>query len=399
MLRDPAFLSALGIVSPMGRGKRQVLESLMAAQSPGVVCRNDILVNGMPIYVGEVSGDLPEVPNKLAIYASRNLSMMIAAAEEIREDIDEVIKRYGRERIAVVMGTSTSGLDCGERAVANLGVGGELPPDYDFRQNEIGSSAEALAEYLELEGLAITISTACSSGAQALANGRRMLRTGLADAVIAGGADSLCRIPVNGFYALSALSKGRCNPFSRNRDGTMIGEGAALFLMQREESEIALFGVGASSDAHAMTTPEPNGAGIELSMRQALADAEMTPGDIEYIQLHGTGTLQNDEVESVVVSRIFGEETPCSSCKGQLGHTLGAAGVMGAAHCWLSASDNNPKRLLPPHVWDGEADEGLLSTSLVRPDQQYAVDTQRLFMSNAFAFGGNNVSLIIGKWR
>ena len=178
MLRDPAFLSALGIVSPMGRGKRQVLESLMAAQSPGVVCRNDILVNGMPIYVGVVSGDLPEVPNKLAIYASRNLSMMIAAAEEIREDIDEVIKRYGRERIAVVMGTSTSGLDCGERAVANLGVGGELPPDYDFRQNEIGSSAEALAEYLELEGLAITISTACSSGAQALANGRRMLRTG-----------------------------------------------------------------------------------------------------------------------------------------------------------------------------------------------------------------------------
>ena len=399
MLQDPAFLSALGIVNPLGQGKRQVLETLMAAQSPGVVCRDDILVDGEPIHVGEVSGDLPAVPVELSVYASRNLAMTIAAAEEIRDDIDAAIGRYGRERVAVVIGTSTSGLDCGERAVARVEAGGELPPDYDFRQHEIGSSAEALADYLKLEGLAITISTACSSSAQALADGRRLLRTGLADAVIAGGADSLCRMTVNGFYALSALSKGRCNPFSRNRDGTMIGEGAALFLMQREESEIALHGVGASSDAYTMTAPEPNGVGIELAMRQALADADLPPETIEYVQLHGTGTLQNDEVEGAVVSRIFGDETPCSSCKGQLGHTLGAAGAMGAAHCWLSASDTNRDRLLPPHVWDGEAEEGLLSESLVRPDQQFAADAQRLFMSNAFAFGGNNVSLVLGKWR
>ncbi|MBT5038681.1 MAG: beta-ketoacyl-[acyl-carrier-protein] synthase II, partial [Rhodospirillaceae bacterium] len=188
-------------------------------------------------------------------------------------------------------------------------------------------------------------------------------------------------------------------PFSRNRDGTMIGEGAALFLMQREESEIALYGVGASSDAYSMTSPEPGGKGIELAIRQALSDAGIAPEVIDYVQLHGTGTEQNDAVESETVMRIFGTEVPCSSSKAQLGHTLGAAGAMGAAHCWLSASDTfNPDGLLPPHVWDGEAEEGLLSDSLVRPGQQTNSIAKRIFLSNAFAFGGNNVTLVLGRW-
>lgn len=167
--------------------------------------------------------------------------------------------------------------------------------------------------------------------------------------------------------------------------------------MQREQSEIALHGAGASSDAHSMTAPEPSGNGVELAIRQALADAKLAPQAIDYIQLHGTGTMQNDAMESKVVSRIFGDETPCSSSKAQLGHTLGAAGAMGAAHCWLSASDLNRERLLPPHVWDGEAEEGLLSRSLVQPGQRLDSSAERIFLSNAFAFGGNNVTLVIGK--
>jgi len=399
MIHAPAFLSALGIISPLGWGKQQVFDTLMAAQCPGVVRRHDLLVGSAPIHVGEVGGTLPTVPAELEMYASRNTAMLIAAAEEIRDDIDGAVARHGRERIAIVLGTSTSGMDQAERAVARAEASGELPPGYDFRQHELGSPAEALARYLNLEGPAFTVSTACSSSAQALADGRRLLRTGIADAVVAGGADSLCRMTVNGFHALSALSKERCNPFSRNRDGTMIGEGAALFLMQREESDIALYGVGASSDAFSMTAPEPGGRGIEHSVRQALADADLSPKTIDYVQLHGTGTLQNDAVESEVVLRMFGDETPCSSSKAQLGHTLGAAGAMGAAHCWLSASDFNRECLLPPHVWDGEAEEGLLSHSLVQPEQQFETTARRVFLSNAFAFGGNNVSLVIGKWR
>lgn len=397
-MRAPVFLSALGVISPLGLGKRQVFDTLMAGESPGVRERNDLLVGGEPIHVGEVTAALPDVPGELSQYASRNSAMMIAAAEEIRGDIEAAIASHGRERIAVVMGTSTSGMDEVEKAVAGAVAGGELPPSYDFAQNELGSPAEALARYLGLEGPAFAVSTACSSSAQALADGRRLLRSGLADAVLAGGADSLCRLTVNGFHALSALSKGRCNPFSRNRDGTMIGEGAALFVMQRDESEIALFGVGASSDAYSMTSPEPGGKGIELAMRQALADAHMAPEAIDYIQLHGTGTQQNDAVESETVLRIFGAEMPCSSSKAQAGHTLGAAGAMGAAHCWLVASDYNGERLLPPHVWDGEAEEGLLAHSLVRHGQNMASSAKRIFLSNAFAFGGNNVTLVIGRW-
>jgi 3-oxoacyl-[acyl-carrier-protein] synthase-1 len=274
-----------------------------------------------------------------------------------------------------------------------------LPESFDVRQQELGSVAEFVACYLRLEGPAFTVSTACSSSALALASGRRLLNAGLADVVIAGGADSLCRLTVNGFRALSALSSGYCNPFSRNRDGTMIGEGAAVFLMQREEAEIALYGAGASSDAYSMTAPEPQGHGVELAVRQALQDADLSPEDIDYIQLHGTATQQNDAMESALVRRLFGDGTPCSSSKGQVGHTLGAAGAMGAAHCWLAAGDLNCEALLPPHVWDGEAEEELLNDTLVQPGQKLDPTRKGIFLSNAFAFGGSNLSLVIGRWR
>lgn len=397
-MATPVFLSALGLVSPMGRGKAAVLDNLLAGRAPGLVRRDDLLVGGEPIHVGQVAGDLPEVPEALRVYRSRNTAMIIAAAEEIRTEIDAALSRHGPERIAVVLGTSTSGIDEGEQALASTLASGRLPAGYDIRQQELGSPGEALACYLGLAGPAFTVSTACSSSAQALADGRRLLRTGLADAVLVGGADSLCRLTVNGFHALSALSKGICNPFSRNRDGTMIGEGAALFLMQREEAEIALHGVGASSDAHSMTAPEPSGQGVEIAVQQALSDAAVPPDAIDYIQLHGTGTQQNDVMESEVVLRIFGAETPCSSAKGQMGHSLGAAGAMGAAHCWLAASDLNLERRLPPHVWDGEAAPGLLSECLVKQGQSLPGSARGLFLCNAFAFGGNNVTLVIGRW-
>jgi 3-oxoacyl-[acyl-carrier-protein] synthase-1 len=254
-----------------------------------------------------------------------------------------------------------------------------------------------VARYLGLGGPAYSISTACSSGAQALAAGRRLLATGMVDTVLAGGVDSLCRLTVNGFHALSALSAGVCNPFSRNRDGTMIGEGAAVFLMQREEAEIALLGAGTTSDAYSMTAPEPEGRGLIQATKDALGDAGLAPSMIDYIHLHGTGTLQNDETESKVIEHIFGSEVPCSSSKAQLGHTLGAAGAMGVAHCWLALSDLNSTRCLPPHVWDGAADEGLLSSCLVTSGQELEPSAAGVFLSNAIAFGGNNVSLIIAR--
>jgi 3-oxoacyl-[acyl-carrier-protein] synthase-1 len=262
---------------------------------------------------------------------------------------------------------------------------------------EIGSVGEAAARCLGVTAPAYTVSTACSSGAHALATARRLLRTGIADAVVAGGADSICHLTTNGFRALSALSAGICNPFSRNRDGIMIGEGATVFLVQREASEIALYGVGASVDAYSMTAPEPEGHGVVRAIRDALKDSGIAARGIDYVHLHGTGTRQNGEMESKVVKRVFGTSIPCSSSKAQIGHTLGAAGAMGIAHCWLAASGMNTKRLLPPHIWDGQAEDGLLADCLVERGASLPPTAPGIFVSNAFGFGGSNVSLVIGK--
>jgi 3-oxoacyl-[acyl-carrier-protein] synthase-1 len=384
-------------LSALGRGKEQVRKNLFAGLRPGVVSRTDLLVDGASVFVGQVAGTLPPIPASLSVYASRNLQFTLAAVEEIRAEIEDAIARHGPGRIAVVMGTSTSGIAEGEVAVKRAMADGALPRGFDIRKQEIGSTGEALARYLNLAGPAISVSTACSSGAQALAMGRRLLRTGLADAVLVGGADSLCRLTVNGFQALSAQSAGICNPFSRNRDGTMIGEGAAIFLMEKREAEVALLGTGAFTDAYSMTAPEPEGTGVEMAVRHALNDAGLQPGAIDYVQLHGTGTLQNDAMESKVIKRVFGAAIPCSSSKGQLGHTLGAAGAMGAAHCWLVAKSDNRDRYLPPHLWDSEADTGLLSDNLVSVGDRLDGSARGIFMSNVIAFGGNNMALILGS--
>ena len=397
MKRSPVFLTDLGIVSSLGRGKRAVLEALAMDTRTGVVARSDLLVDGTPAYVGAVPGELPPLPPDLAGYDSRNAGLLVLALDEIRESLDHALTRHGPARIGVVLGTSTSGIAEGERAFFEALKAGVLPPGFDMRRQELGSPAEIAARYLGLEGPAFTVSTACSSSAQAIADGRRMIRAGLADAVLAGGVDSLCKLTVNGFRALSALSQGLCNPFSRNRDGTMIGEGAAVFLMERVESEVALLGSGATCDAYSMTAPDPEAKGVIAAMRSALEDAELAPEDIDFIELHGTGTEQNDAMESHAVRAVFGDAVPCSSSKGRVGHTLGAAGAMGAAHCWLIASGLNAAGDLPPHIWDGEPEEGLLNQSLVGAGKRLAPSAQRRFLCNALAFGGNNVSLIIGR--
>ena len=211
---------------------------------------------------------------------------------------------------------------------------------------------------------------------------------------VVGGCDSLCKLTVNGFDALGSMSPEICNPFSINRDGINVGEGAALFLMTRDEAAIRVVGTGESSDAYHMSAPEPSGKGAELAIRQALKSANAEPGDIGYINLHGTATVKNDEMESCVVKRIFGDEIPCSSTKSQIGHTLGAAGAQEIGLCWLLLDKLNSRRQLPRHLWDGEADPAIDSIRLTGADACWDRD---LFMSNSFAFGGSNVSVVIGR--
>ena len=388
------YLNDLGIVCTLGAGKRATAKALFFGES-GAILTENATSDGTALPFAPVRVALPVPPESLFPYTSRNLALALKALEEIDHAICSALERFGPERIAVVMGSSTSGIQEGEDAVAILMQEGALPAGYDFRAQEIGSVAESIAVHYGLQAPAITISTACSSSAKALVTGRRLLNQNLADAVIAGGCDSRCGLTLNGFHALSALSQSACQPFSANRDGTMIGEGAAIFLMSREQGPVVLLGAGESADAHNMTAPEPEGRGAAEAMRAAIADAGLQPADIDYVNLHGTATALNDAMESRALRDICGSAIPSSSSKPQVGHTLGAAGAIEAGFCWLTLAEN-PESLLPPHVWDGVADPEAELTGLVQPGEHLGSTGPARLMSNSYAFGGNNISLILG---
>jgi len=387
------YLSDVAIINALGSGSEAVLENLLRGEQSGMHACGPLLT-GRSGVVGRVAGELAALPPELAEYDCRNNRLLAATATQLESAIEALKSRFGPSRIAVIIGTSTSGIAEGEAAVAALAKDGKMPGAFHYRQQEIGTAAEFLARYLGVDGPRYTISTACSSSAKAFASGRRLLDAGLCDAVIVGGSDSLCELTTNGFDALESMAPDICNPFSANRNGINIGEGAALFLMSHDPAPVRLLGVGESSDSYHMSAPEPAGKGAEIAIRAALMDAGLEPKQIAYINLHGTATIKNDEMESCVVERVFGSGVQCSSTKSQIGHTLGAAGAQEIGLCWLLLDEMNEMRRLPKHLWDGEADPDLATIGLTGDDARWELG---IFMSNSFAFGGSNVSVIVGR--
>lgn len=385
------YFNALGIINALGPDAAQVREGLVAGSTTGMRRRED-LIAGRPLRVGTVDAPLPALPEAFAAYDSRNNRLLTAALLQMRAAVDAALSRHGPARVGIVLGTSTSGIAEGERAVASLEREGRFPPEYDYRQQEISSPSQYLRRLLKVKGPSWTVSTACTSSAKAFSAARRLIVHGLCDAVIVGGVDSLCRLTPNGFGALESLSQGLCNPSSRNRDGINIGEGAALFLMSREAGPVTLLGVGESSDAYHISGPDPEGRGAELALRQALGEAGAST--LDYLNLHGTGTVQNDQMENLVVNKVLGAEVPVSSTKPLVGHTLGAAGATEAAFCWMLLTEQRTG-LLPPHVWDGVADPALARVNLCGAG--YSAGPCRVVASNSFAFGGNNACLVLGN--
>lgn len=395
--RQPThFLNALGIINALGSNKTDIADNLFLGKQPGIVKRSG-MVPDKTIYVGQVDALLPPIPKRLSNYDCRNNQLLLAAYEQIRDDVENAIACYGKSRVAIVLGSSTSGISSGEQALKALNQFGEMPPEFHYKQQEIGTCAEFFAAYLGLESLAYTITTACSSSAKVFTSAKRLLEQDLCDAVIVGGVDSLCQLTLNGFSALESISNSICNPFSRNRDGITIGEGAALFLMTREPGEIALFGTGGSSDAYHISSPEPQGIGAEAAIHHALVDANLEAKAIDYVNLHGTATLKNDEMESRAVHRVFGDKVACSSTKAQIGHTLGAAGANEVAFCWLALSVYNRNKVLPPQLWDGVVDPELPLLNFAAIGTGLEPIKQHYFLSNSFAFGGSNAAVIIGN--
>ena len=397
MRRTPCRLSALGITTALGAGADEVWARLLDGEPSRLVDRDDLAPDRV-LRVGAVHGPLPRIPERLAEYDCRNNAMALAALLQIEEPIARALREHGAERVGVVMGTSTSGVSDAEEAIGHELREGGLTPTFHYAQLEFGGLASFAAEYLGVRGPAYSLSTACSSGARALASARSLLALGVCDAVIAGAADSLCGLTANGFTALSAVCDGVTNPCSRNRAGLTLGEGAAVFLVEPGAGGVQLYGVGESSEAHHMSAPDPSGAGAEAAMRGALADAGLSPDAIAYLNLHGTGTPLNDKMECLAVERVFGCALPVSSTKPLVGHTLGAAGAIEAAFCWLVLDRCDAGTLsLPPHRWDGERDPELPPLHLVQKGETAITRAAPRVMTNSFGFGGNNCTLVLGR--
>lgn len=389
------YLNELGLICALGNDRREVAAALLAGESAGMQVQAG-WVPGRSIPVGTVKARLAAIPDRR--YDTRNNRLLLAAATQIDAAIRSAIQRYGAARVAVVLGTSTSGIHESAQGIRHHTLHGQLPEGFHYSHQELSDPAVFLAEHYQLAGPTYVISTACTSSGRALQSARRLLDLGLCDAVLCGGVDSLCELTLNGFGSLEAVSDERCNPFSANRKGINIGEGAALFLMSREPGHVALLGAGASSDAHHISAPEPEGRGAREAMRKALANAKLSARQIAYLNLHGTATPHNDAMESLAVSGEFPQGVPCSSTKPLSGHTLGAAGALEAAFCWLLLSEDNPDNRLPPQRWDGVADPQLPRLALVSDEGPgLPPDAPRYLMSNSFAFGGNNISLILGE--
>jgi 3-oxoacyl-[acyl-carrier-protein] synthase-1 len=392
------FLNTLGIICALGDDKASVYQAMVDGRQDGMVATREFSP-GRERIVGTVGSDLPAMPPEFAQFDCRNNRLLLAALSQIRPTLDDCVGSFGAQRIGVVLATSTSGINEGEKAIRQFSRTSSLPETYHFQQQQLSGPSDFLTSYLQLGGPAMTISTACSSSANALASARRLLQLDTCDAVLVGGADTLCQLTVQGFSALEAMSPGISNPCSRNRDGINIGEGAALMLLSKRSSEIELLGVGSTCDAHHISAPDPTGNGARRAMQAALTQASMTPAQVDYLNLHGTGTALNDAMECKAVSELLGNEIWCSASKPMTGHTLGAAGAIEVGLCWLLLSEEyNSSRRILPHLWDGAEDDELPHLHLATTEDHFAT-APSVCMSNSFAFGGNNASVLLGCGR
>ena len=388
------YLNDLGIVCSLGATREEVLHNLFNDADAGIRISTDFC-NGLALPVGQVVDMSVDDPLSL-LERSRTNHLLLAALKQIRPAVDEAIETYGPNRIGVLIGTCTSGILESETAFAFHAERSYFPCTFHYAQQELGSAASMLASLLGTRGPAYVHSNACASSAKAMISAARLIQMRVCDAVLVGGVDSLSSFVLSGFMSLEAVSFERSNPMSINRSGINIGEGAALFLMSRKKAPVMLCGWGETTDGYHISAPEPSGKNAKEAMLRAIARAGIDSRDIDYVNMHGTATVQNDAMEAKIIHEIFGERVFVSSTKPMTGHTLGAAGVIEAALCWLVMQDENPSGILPPHLWDSQADPLLPQLNLTSADSNTG-RPPKWCLSNSFAFGGSNATLVFGR--
>ncbi len=393
---SPFQLSAFTLTTCLGRGVDATREALRNERTGLSPCYFETAA--LDTWIGEVAGvDAQELPVALKKYDCRNnrLVQMGLETDSFAQRVRDAVARYGATRVGVFLGTSTAGIFQTEQAYQRRdSVSGALPEDFCYQGTHSAFSlAEFTRDYFGLQGMAMAISTACSSSAKVFAAAARQLAIGSIDAAIVGGVDSLCLTTLYGFSSLQLIATQPCRPFDAERKGLSIGEGAAFALLERVDPHTAsgtvlLLGVGESSDAHHMSAPHPQGLGARLAMEAALRSAGLLPDDVDYINLHGTATPANDAAEGQAVAALFGAHVRCNSTKGATGHTLGAAGAVEALICALALND---------HRLPGSPGTRSLDPAIGIRYQMHGEDVPaRRALSNSFGFGGSNCSLVFG---
>ncbi len=392
---DPIQITAYTATTATGPGKAALLAAMRDERS--ALRPNDFGPSPLVTFIGRVDGIESEpLPRPLADWDCRNnrLAWLGLVADGFIDAVHAAREHHGAARVALVLGTSTSSIGATEDAYRALDADGRFP---EGQRNPLVHTPHSLANFvhhaLALEGPCVTVSTACSSSAKVFAAAERMIRLGLVDAAVVGGVDTLCGSVLFGFNALQLVSPTPCRPFDAGRDGISLGEAAGFALLERvgarSDAGLRLLGYGESSDAHHMSTPHPEGLGAEAALDDALARAGIDTSAVDHINLHGTASAKNDEVEATLVARRFPARTHASSTKGFTGHTLGAAGIVEATASLLAIETG----FLPGTVNSSGLDDAC--GPQIRLESAQA--DVRVVLSNSFGFGGSNCVLVFGR--
>jgi 3-oxoacyl-[acyl-carrier-protein] synthase I len=386
----PLVLTATSVVSAIGHGAIATFHALLSRSGGLRPCDFEGVTGG---HIGRVDAlESHLLPLPLARFDCRNnrLADLALRTDGFADAVAAASNRYGADRIAVVLGTSTSGVLSGEDAYrARDPSTGALPESFDYdNTQDMFSLAGFVRAALALRGPAMVVSTACASSARTFIDSSRLIESGVCDAAVVGGADSLCRMTLQGFRSLDLISSVACRPCDTERSGISIGEAAGFALLEREGAGVALVGCATSSDGYHMSAPHPRAMGAIAAMRAALDGGRLSAADIDYVNLHGTGTRANDAMEDIAMVEVFGTATRCSSTKGWTGHTLGASGILEAVIAGLCIDHDFMPGCLNVNALDPAIRARVIVSNERRP--------VRHVMSNAFGFGGINCSLIFG---
>ena len=395
---NSVYLSKPGVVCCAGLDSSELWNSVTAGTQKGI--RKVTAVSGDEFYAGRIDDD--KIKPASARYGMRIHRIQEMALDQIAGAVEDAVKKYGNDRIAVCVGSCDNGTEFSLAGHRTYFENQKFDEGYSIEMQGADYPATFVKEKFSLGGPCLSFSTACSSSAEALIKGAQLLNSGLVDAVVAGGVDIASDTVLLGFGSLEAVSSEITNPFSVNRHGITLGEGAAFFLMTKDDScgtGVRLLGYGESCDAHHMTSPDPSGDGAKRAMKSALNHAGLKPQDIDYINLHGTGTRLNDSMESLAVDEVFGgHKVPVSTTKPFTGHTLGAGSAIELAICYESIvkNRNSAEKVLPVQMWDGQKDPEIPQLNFYDGTHRETTGKVKICMSNSFAFGGSNACLIIG---